>query len=85
VPAAPNHPLRIFHDGQVGEEVLTGQVLLQHMVAVDRDDVPQPLAGEIFLRNLLVVVAVITGNVLAERVRHHLVHIDCDSFQRHRV
>ena len=50
-------------------------------MAVDGDDVPDPLAAQVFLGDVAVVVAVVAGEVLGDGVGDDLVHVDADAFE----
>src|SRR5664279_5705879 len=58
------------------------QVSCQALVAVGGDNVPHPLALEVGLGYRLAVLQVIAGNVLAQSIRKHFIHVDCDPFSR---
>jgi len=48
-------------------------------MAVGRDDVPEPLAGEVFLGDGVVVVAVVAEEMLCDGVGHDFIHVDANS------
>ncbi len=56
------------------------RVGFEHIVAVGGDNLPEPLALEVFEGDLLAEVAVVAEQMLAERVGHDLIHIYTDSF-----
>src|SRR5208283_4228478 len=78
---AAEDALRVGHDIEDVEEVVGAEILLEAGMAVDGDDVPDPLAAQIGLGDVALVVAVVAGEVLGDGVGDDLIHVDADAFE----
>src|SRR5581483_8000141 len=74
--------LAVLDDRQILEEILGAEIAFEALVAVNGDDVPEPLAFEIGLGNPLAMIAVIARDVLGQGIGQHFIHVDGDASHR---
>jgi hypothetical protein len=71
--------LRIGHERQVFEEVFGVEEGAKLGLAIERSDLPQAFAHEVFGSDGFIKGLVVAADVFEERVGHDLVHIDTDA------